>query len=117
MVASGPLITIATAEGDLTVAGSPPPVDPQARGVVVALSPDSVAGPGGTGVYFVRLTNVGGAAETFTLAATGLPASMARNLRSADKRGFSPTTSTSSPGCEMEPMLRWGTSMATASPM
>jgi uncharacterized membrane protein len=61
----------------LVLAGQPvlPTIDPDAHGVVAALTPSSTsAGQGTTGRYMVRVTNTGSASDTFTLAATGLPA-------------------------------------------
>ncbi len=55
--------------------GSSGPADPEARGVVLALTPTQAsAGQGTSAVFTVQVTNTGSADDTFTLTAAGLPA-------------------------------------------
>ena len=65
-------------QGTLTLAGPPVPPDPEARGIVVALTPArGTAGQGTPARFVVRLTNVGSVADTFSLAVAGLPPGVA----------------------------------------
>jgi uncharacterized membrane protein len=60
----------------LTVAGLPiSSVDPEAHGIVAALTPaQASAGQGTAAQYTIQLTNTGSADDTFSLATSGLPA-------------------------------------------
>jgi hypothetical protein len=62
-------------QGTLDIFGSfAPPVDAQAHGVIVSLTPQtSTAGQGTSARYTARVTNTGSANDTFILAVTGLP--------------------------------------------
>jgi uncharacterized membrane protein/sugar lactone lactonase YvrE len=67
--------------GDLILAGQPPPVDGQAHGVVVALTPaQATAGLGTAATYTVQVTNTGSADDTFALSIAGLPAGVTAQL-------------------------------------
>ena len=80
-----------SATGSLTLSGAPPVADSESHGVVVALAPaTATAGIGTSARYVVQLTNTGSTADTFTLSATGLPASIAA--------AWSETTITIPPG-------------------
>jgi hypothetical protein len=62
-------------QGDLTLAGQPPTVDPNSYGVVATLTPATAsAGQDTSAVYTVQVTNTGSSDSTFTLTAAGLPA-------------------------------------------
>ncbi len=81
VLASGVNGASASVLGDLILQGQPVAPDTQSHGVVVTVvSSQGVAGPGTTASYVIQVTNTGSAEDEFTLATSGLPASIAASL-------------------------------------
>jgi len=75
IAANGDNGAVASVLGELILQGQPVLPDPQSHGIVATLTPSqATVGQGTSAQYVVQLTNTGSADDTFSLAATGLPA-------------------------------------------